>query len=221
MNKKELEKDEMEIEDIGLNMEEEEQEQQLEVEEEEEDYVVQRFDVSLSHNLTENLFCFQYPLRSPEKGYDFNTLKEFRYKKEHKKIEIDFELNLKSEHYDTESNFDQKIFTLQSSEIPLKTNYCIGVLRGDQFHITPLKNILQLRPKLEYLNEDKHIQEKVTNKKKTNSQPRLVYATMQTKEDEENRKKSFEYVKLMEQQEPFSTLKFYPKNVFFFSLHIF
>jgi DNA-directed RNA polymerase III subunit RPC5 len=182
-------------------------------EEEEEDYVVQRFDVSLSHNLTENLYCFQYPLRPPSKGYDFNTLRELRYKKDHQIMEMDFELNTKNEHYDTESSFDQRIFTLQSSQIPLKTNYCVGVLRGDQFHITPLKNILQLRPKLEYLSEDKHVQEKVTNKKKTTSQPRLVYATMQTKEDEETRKKSYEYAKQMEQSEPWVNLKVYQKNV--------
>lgn len=179
---------------------------------EEEDYVVKVYDVHLSHTLTENLYNIQYPLKSPQNQYDWNTLKEFRYKKDHKIVEMDFELNTKSEHYDSESQFEKKTFTLDSTLIPLKTNYCIGVLRGDQFHITPLKHIVQMRPKMDYLSEDKYAKEKISKKDKK-VQAKLITATVQSKQEEENQKKSFEYLKQIEQSEPWIKMDVFQKNV--------
>lgn len=203
----------MEKMDIEENLfEENETKKQKKDNQDKDDPVVKVYDVHLSHTLTEHLYNIQFPLRSPQNQYDWNTLKEFRFKPEHKIVEMDFELNTKNEHFDSESQFERKMFTLNSNLIPLKTNYCIGVLRGDQFHITPLKHIVQMRPKMDYLSEDKYAKEKISKKDKK-VQAKLITATIQSKQEEEHQKKSFEYLKQIEQSEPFIKMEVFQKNV--------
>lgn len=119
-------------------VEDEQQQQQMEEEEapapeevdETGDRVVKRYDVFISQTLTNNLYLLQYPLRPKHRPYDFNAHKDMRFKKDHKKLEIDFEINTSSEHYDDGASTAPKTFTLSSTPVPLKANYAIGVLRA-------------------------------------------------------------------------------------------
>src|SRR5438046_1160257 len=64
--------------------------------EEEEDEIVQRYEVFLSHSLTKNLYVFQFPLRPTSRPYEFRRLREAKFKPNHKKMDLEFEINRNS-----------------------------------------------------------------------------------------------------------------------------
>ena len=43
---------------------------------------------------------------------------------------------------------------LRSEKVPPKTHYAIGVLRGGDLHLTPLKGVLQMRPSFAHIDEN-------------------------------------------------------------------
>ncbi|KAI9308767.1 DNA-directed RNA polymerase III subunit Rpc5 [Cunninghamella echinulata] len=43
--------------------------------------------------------------------------------------------------------------TLTSTHVPTQTNYLVGVLHNDELHVTPVKNIIQMRPGFNYLDK--------------------------------------------------------------------
>jgi len=194
------------------------------------DPIVRRYEVFLTNNLANNLFLFQYPLRAKTRPYDFNQLTEVRFKKEHKKMEMEFELNTQSEHYDQDNPQSMSSFTLASKVVPLRTNYAVGVTRGNHLHITPLQNILQFKTSLEHLERDggfAGIGEKVVNREDKEkgatassasssstgkAQPQLVQTTYRSQADERARQKSYEYMKQQEQAEKDMTMEFYPSD---------
>jgi hypothetical protein len=224
-NKKKIEeekkiREELEIEDSFEEKDSKEKKKDNKLEENEEDYIIKSYDISLSHKLIESLYLLQYPLRGTSMSYDFDSLKSVNFKPIHKKMNMEFEINDKTDNFDNDSIFaSKKNFMLSSKQLQLKANYCIGVLRGgkpknnkDQFHITPLKNILQLRPNLDYLSEE--ISQKVVTKQKNEKkkEPKLIHQTITTKQDEISIKRSYEYLYQKEEQEEFKKLKFFKKG---------
>ncbi|EFC40021.1 predicted protein [Naegleria gruberi] len=131
------------------------------------DEVVKRFEVYLSHKLSDKLYLLQYPLRPKNNNYNFQQLKEVRFKPNHNKMEMDFEVNTRSEHYNTDSGQEYSTFSLSSTSVPVKANYAVGILRGNQLHLTPLWNMLQLRPGFQHINDGYSTgKSKVVRKKK-------------------------------------------------------
>ena len=117
------------------------------------DEVVKRFEVYLSHKLSDKLYLLQYPLRPKDNNYNFNQLKEVRFKPNHNKMEMDFEVNTRSEHYNNDNSQEYATFSLGSTSVPVKANYAVGILRGNQLHLTPMWNMLQMRPAFQHINE--------------------------------------------------------------------
>eukprot|EP01111_Echinosteliopsis_oligospora_P015749 TRINITY_DN6320_c0_g1_i1.p2 TRINITY_DN6320_c0_g1~~TRINITY_DN6320_c0_g1_i1.p2 ORF type:complete len:280 (-),score=87.76 TRINITY_DN6320_c0_g1_i1:987-1826(-) len=118
-----------------------------------EDEVEREIDVYLSQTLAENLCLFQYPLRQPWRPYPLERLQEIKIKPLHQRMEMSFELDKEGENFDSDNSNAPPSLLLSSSVIPHKTNYAIGVFRGDELHLTPLTTIYQFRPTFPYIDK--------------------------------------------------------------------
>jgi DNA-directed RNA polymerase-3 subunit RPC5 len=184
---------------------------------EDDDPVVKKYDVYLTHNMAKNLFVFQYPLRPANKPYDFGALTEVRYKREHKKMEMQFEVPTTGAHVDSENDHGMNSLTLTSTNVPLKTNYAVGVIRGNDLHITALQNIIKFEPSMTHLEGgftgSERVIERAEKEKKEKPQAQLIQTTFRSQSDEKARQKSYEYLKQQEQQEaPLSMELFTPDH---------
>ncbi|EGG20447.1 RNA polymerase III subunit [Cavenderia fasciculata] len=111
-----------------------------------EDYVVQEVPVYLNQQLSDNLFLFQYPLRQPWRPYDMTQLDSIRIKPRQQRVEMDFNMDLTNENYNENADVKTEKYTLGSTTVSHRANYAVGIFRNDEFHITPLQSIIQLRP---------------------------------------------------------------------------
>ncbi|XP_014226289.1 DNA-directed RNA polymerase III subunit RPC5-like [Trichogramma pretiosum] len=139
--------------------------------EEEDDPVVKEIPVYLSKRLEDNLFIFQYPLKSAQDGYDDAIVKNAAIKIENQEVKLDVMLDTTSINYDEDKaeeiadlskDQEEKIFdvdkmdkiSLTSSRVTSKyENYAIGVFQNNELHLTPLKGFIQLRPDFSYLDD--------------------------------------------------------------------
>ncbi|KAI8621070.1 Sin-like protein conserved region-domain-containing protein [Chytriomyces sp. MP71] len=162
----------------GLDLHHQQQEEQEQ--EVEEDPVVQEIPVFLSLGL-DGLVLMQHP--ATRKHHPMQGLAALRVKPVAHRFEVDVAINTDSNNYnddtaerlgtgldneEIQTAYDKRDtetkrklldkITLQSTLIPpTGGQYLIGALRDDEFHLTPLASIIQLRPSLRYLDK---IQEK-------------------------------------------------------------
>ncbi|KAJ8667381.1 hypothetical protein QAD02_009043 [Eretmocerus hayati] len=140
------------------------------------DPVIKEIPVFLSKRLAENLFIFQYPLKSASKGYDDATFVKTAIKPDNQEVSIEVEINTNDHHYNSnrgeaiaanaeippkrdqeeceryyDSNQMDKIVLQSSRALPSCDNYAVGTYQDGEFHITPLKGMVQLRPEFTYL----------------------------------------------------------------------
>ena len=121
-------------------------------EEDDDDPVVKEYTVYATSKLFNNLNVFQFPLRSANRSYNMSKLKSMRMQQQTKKFELKFDNS-----YDSMSSFSvqqdeeskSQPFILSSSRVRRKTNYAVGLLRGNSLHMTGLQHIHQFRPDLE------------------------------------------------------------------------
>ena len=74
-------------------------------------------------------------------------------------LEMDLAIDQNPQYYDhgaAASLFQAKpiVQTLSSEKVPCCTNYAIGVYQNDAFHLTPVHNIVQMRPQFPHLEAD-------------------------------------------------------------------
>lgn len=155
----------------------------------ENDPVVKEIPVFLSQTLANKLFIFQYPIRPARDGYDNATFLKTSIKPENQEVRIEVAVDTHSINYDKmkgrqiainadgnskiEQEDDEKVFdsdvmdktVLYSSRaLPDCSNYAAGIYQDGEFHITPLKGIIQLRPQFNYLDKsDKRAREEAKN----------------------------------------------------------
>ncbi|XP_001600399.1 DNA-directed RNA polymerase III subunit RPC5 [Nasonia vitripennis] len=139
------------------------------------DPVVKEIPVYLSKRLNDKLFIFQYPMKPASDGYDNATFIKTNIKPDNQEVAIEVEINTNDPHYNTNrgqaiaatavlpskrDEEDERIFdshmmdkiVLQSSRaLPSCDNYAIGIYQDGEFHLTPLKGIIQMRPQFNYL----------------------------------------------------------------------
>jgi DNA-directed RNA polymerase-3 subunit RPC5 len=105
--------------------------------------------------------------------YDNANYNASRIKPKNKKVELEISLNTKDANYsttkgeqfamnvDSNSNLQQKYYksNVMDKQLLVSTNaatgnmnkhYCIGVIKSDELHLTPLQNLLQIKPSFEY-----------------------------------------------------------------------
>jgi DNA-directed RNA polymerase-3 subunit RPC5 len=96
----------------------------------------------------------QFPLRPSYRPMPYAP-KTARVKPDNQILQLDYEVDQKSEHFDkdAEDYLKQKTLRLQSTTVPHLSNYVVGVFRQGQLHLTPVSSILQMRPSLAYIDE--------------------------------------------------------------------
>jgi len=121
---------------------EEDEEEQVEVEEEqglaegEEDFVVRELDVYLCEDA--ELYLLQFPLRPVFAPHP--EVKSARWKNAHQVLEVNMSHPAMREP-----------LKLCSTTVAQGANLGIGVLKNDALHITPLREVLQMRPSFKHL----------------------------------------------------------------------
>lgn len=116
------------------------------------DPIVCEIPVHLSEHLRKNLYVAQFPLRPAYRPMP-NAPRAARLKPEHQILQLDYSVDQRSVHFDSdaEEHLKQKTLRLQSTCVPPLTNYAIGVFRDGQLHLTPVTAIVQMRPSLAHI----------------------------------------------------------------------
>ncbi|XP_058806428.1 DNA-directed RNA polymerase III subunit RPC5 [Phymastichus coffea] len=150
----------------------------VEAMDEDSDPVVKEIPVFLSKKLDNKLFIFQYPLKPAGDGYDNSTFIKTAIKPENQEVTIEVAIDTSDSHYNTgrgktiatqaeahsrknqdenervfDSEMMDKVILHSSRALPNCDNYGIGIYQDEEFYITPLKGILQLRPDFTYLDK--------------------------------------------------------------------
>ncbi|CAI2369612.1 unnamed protein product [Moneuplotes crassus] len=131
----------------------------------EEDPVVQEIDVNLS-NVEQLMVLFQYPLREINRPYgDAGPLKKITAKTLNNKIAMTYGLDKESKNYDKNApnsrgdEDEEDLHKLTSTHIPTQTSYCVGTFKNNEFYLTPVDDIYQMRPDFEHV--DKELMERI------------------------------------------------------------
>ncbi|KAJ0407137.1 hypothetical protein ATCC90586_005701 [Pythium insidiosum] len=119
-----------------------------------EDPVVCEIPVHLAENLRRNLYMVQFPLRPAYRPMP-TAPRAARLKPEHRILQLDYDVDQKSEHYDADAEdyLKQKYLRLQSAAVPPLSNYAVGVFRQGQLHLTPVSAVVQMRPSLAHIDD--------------------------------------------------------------------
>nr|CAG4640931.1 EOG090X07NA [Eulimnadia texana] len=151
---------------------------------EDDDPVVKEIPVYLSKALQENLYLFQYPLKTFTSSNDAATVLSAKIKPKQQQVELEFGLVTRSANYDqsrgeqiainvdgadrlskNEENFykssvmDKMVFT-SSQNIKDASSYAAGFLVNNELHITPLAGIVSMKPSFSFLDKsDKKLKE--------------------------------------------------------------
>lgn len=145
------------------------------------DAIVEEIPVFLSKNLQENLYLFQYPTKTQISNFDNSAVVNCCVKPLNQEVKVDFALNTESNFYDRFKGetfalasdgkcqtkgerptykrgiMDKQAFTSTRS-LEDVDKYVVGILSDKELHLTPLANILQLRPSLSHFDkEDKRL----------------------------------------------------------------
>lgn len=99
-------------------------------------------------------YMVQFPLRPSYRPMP-NAPRTARIKPENNILQLDYDVDQRSEHFDkdAEDYLKQKYLRLQSSSVPALTNYVVGVFRQGQLHLTPVTSVLQMRPSLAHIDD--------------------------------------------------------------------
>ncbi|XP_046856496.1 DNA-directed RNA polymerase III subunit RPC5-like [Xenia sp. Carnegie-2017] len=121
--------------------------------EEEEDPVVKEFDVYLSKSLLENLYLLQY-VSQPSSIAD-KTITRAKIKPGQKKVRLEIPVNRSNNYVEKTFACDMmKNQVLESSHGYSSTcQYAVGVLKDGKVHLNSVKNIAQMRPTFEHMDE--------------------------------------------------------------------
>ncbi|XP_059099370.1 DNA-directed RNA polymerase III subunit RPC5-like isoform X2 [Tigriopus californicus] len=147
------------------------------VDADEEDPIIHEIPVFLAKSLAQQLYLFQYPVRPAHMSYDTTTVLDSKVRPQQKQVELAMALDSKGTNYDESKgeqiamNVDGTMGTREAEElvfpsgvmdkqllasakaVPNASRYAVGILGGNELHITPLEAVLQLRPNLGYLDK--------------------------------------------------------------------
>lgn len=134
---------------------------QVEDDDSDDDPVVRELDVYLSQNLpgtrdaegrSDGVFLFQYPLRPKWQALSEGwRLDKVSYRPQHQMVELEMVSGLVSQDTGETAPFRHK---LVSSSVAPKATYAIGMMRGEQLHLTPLQAVMQFRPRFDHKDEE-------------------------------------------------------------------
>jgi len=105
----------------------------------EDDPVVSEFDLYISSEMGQKSFMMQFPLIS--RNAPPPSLEQISINKENGFYSLQLSASL-----DLFSGFEQKPSSLHATRVPLSQPMAMGVIRGNQIHLTPITQFYQARP---------------------------------------------------------------------------
>ncbi|KAF7994188.1 hypothetical protein HCN44_011457 [Aphidius gifuensis] len=149
----------------------------MEISEYDDDPVVQEIPVYLSKILDENLFIFQYPIKTDANCYDDATIRKTEIRPINGDIRLEVDVDINSANYDHrkgeriataidgshgpydekdeksyfQSNMMDKIVLQSLKVLTDSSNYAAGIFKNNELHLTPIKSIMEMRPQFDYL----------------------------------------------------------------------
>ncbi|KAG4302232.1 hypothetical protein PCANB_001600 [Pneumocystis canis] len=136
----------------------------------EDDPVIKTYNIYTTSYLNDYLYLFQYPIRSSIQPYieeSFSKPLELRIKPKSGFVELDVPICTKKYYNEergiefsknlgndsTKDKYSMLDFQTLNSKINASRNYyMVGVIRGDELHLSPVNYTLQLRPSFKHLN---------------------------------------------------------------------
>lgn len=124
----------------------------------EDDPVVQTIPIYAAKRLAEVLYLFQYPIRPANIPYEgAHCPTEARIKPKIGQVQMDVPIP-DMQHYDENraTTWTDKPLRTQTlgGTISSGRNYLIGVMVGDELHVTPLAGVAQVRPVFKYIDDN-------------------------------------------------------------------
>lgn len=129
-------------------------------------YVFFQIPVYLSKQLSDQLYIYQYPLRPPHLKYHTSVIRSCAIKPQHQEVKLEVALNIHSSNFDMgkaeeiaintdgaagyrekendvlfENDIMDKQYFTSSKAIECSSKYAVGVVHGNEIHVTPLKGI--------------------------------------------------------------------------------
>ncbi len=149
-----------------------------------------------------------------------------RMRPSNEKLESYYAVKRESENYDDNAadHLKTEYLTLNSVKVPPKTHYCIGVLRGGDLHLTPIKSVLQMRPSTAHidanddeinqanaaiLKDEKALEEREEEEKEEEeaTEVTVTFKKRETSWATKMRESSYAYLVEQEESEPWVDLK--------------
>ncbi|KAL8095253.1 uncharacterized protein LOC141689910 isoform X1 [Apium graveolens] len=121
-----------------------------------EDPVVREIDVFFTPSMDSNslLYVMQYPLKPCWRPYELDErCEEVRVKPASSEVEIDLSVDFDSKNYDPDSNTGVKMTKQVLSSLwnlPCRSGYAVGLLKGNKLHLNAVHAAVQLRPSMQY-----------------------------------------------------------------------
>ncbi|CAM9871321.1 unnamed protein product, partial [Choristocarpus tenellus] len=112
-------------------------------------------DVYLADSLEDNLYLLQYPMRPVDRPQA--TPVAVKVKVANQKMEIEHAIEQDSTHFDADAppHLLQRTMTHVGTRVQASTNFAFGVVRNNEFHLTPVHSTFQLRPSFQHVDNAK------------------------------------------------------------------
>lgn len=180
---------------------------------EEDDPVIRELDVFVTDS-DAILYLLQFPLRPM--FMDTPEIVAAKFKPQHRKLQIQLPVTIPSRNDNGRSEHPNQ--TMVSSKLPQRTGMGVAVIRDGAMHITPLSEVLQMRPSFknipntrdEFSDGSESEEDEDTDKE---MKPALEQVHMKRKETErwqQARLQSFSYLQAREANEPWQKLQIHP-----------
>lgn len=180
----------------------------------EDDEIVRELDVYLTDN-DMDLFLLQFPLR-PIYHEPPTNIANIQYKPGHKRLELS--IPYPEEIVDNQIQYNREdMQKILSSNIRQNAALCIGLVRDNALHLTPVDEILQLRPTFQNIKSydetiESFIDDDDPEKIKSENEPKIQQVQLKRKESERaqmTRRQSYGHMQSLEESEPWIKLTHY------------
>eukprot|EP00903_Cladosiphon_okamuranus_P021669 g19922.t1 len=177
-------------------------------------------DVYLADELEDHLYLLQYPMRPADRPS--STPLAVKVKAANHLLEVEHAIKQGGKHFDKNAPAQLRQATQKhtGSRVRPATNFAFGVIRGDEFHLTPVHATMQMRPCFRHIDEAKALEVEMDlddpdngGAKATAERPQQV--SFKKKESERAtaaRKSTYAYKKSIEDAEPWVPLEVHGQN---------
>jgi len=209
----------------------------------EDDPVVAEIPVYLTKTLTDQLYVFQYPVRPHSHSYDDETILKSNIRPRSGQVEIELGLRTRGQTYDkskgeqialnvdgayrdkrdSEDNFYKsqvmdKLVLTSTKVLNDASRYAVGVMHDSALHLSPVSQVLALRPSFSYLDmaDKRGRQERkdITGEEDSDEEkePKKVTVRFEKPETDKSRaakEKSYGYLQKQIREEPWIETTFH------------